>query len=65
MEFYLTFSSYLSDVYIRLVLTERTISSISYIVYNTIIIVTTIRNEIEINAPIASVFEYHKLSIIS
>jgi ligand-binding SRPBCC domain-containing protein len=35
------------------------INPISYIVYNTNIIMTTIRNEIEINAPIASVFEYY------
>jgi ligand-binding SRPBCC domain-containing protein len=33
------------------------INSISYIVCNTNIILTTIRNEIEINAPISSVFE--------
>ena len=37
----------------------ETISSISYIVCNTIMIMTTIKNEIEINAPIASVFEYY------
>ena len=35
------------------------VNSISYIVCNTRIIMTTIRNEIEINAPIASVFEYY------
>ena len=35
------------------------INPISYIVCNTNIIMTTIRNEIEINAPIASVFEYY------
>jgi len=34
-------------------------TSISYIVCNTMIIMTTIRNEIEINAPLASVFEYY------
>ena len=35
------------------------INPISYIVCNTNINMTTIRNEIEINAPIASVFEYY------
>ena len=37
----------------------RHINSISYILCNTNIIMTTIRNEIEINAPVASVFEYY------
>jgi len=37
----------------------ETISSMNYIVCNTTMIMTTIRNEIEINAPIASVFEYY------
>ena len=35
------------------------INSISYLVSDTNIIKTIIRNEIKINAPIASVFEYY------
>ena len=35
------------------------INSISYLVRDTNIIMTIIRNEIKINAPIASVFEYY------
>jgi uncharacterized protein YndB with AHSA1/START domain len=41
------------------VTTSQPNDSISYIACNTTIVMTTIRNEIEINAPITSVFEYY------